>query len=54
MNELANEKLKIKVLKVYERDGLLRVETETEYGKDNLGLSLEAKYKDPKIGRAHV
>ena len=40
-------KLKIKILKIYEKDGLLRVETETEFGKDNLGLSLEQKYKDP-------
>ena len=40
-------KLKIKIVKIYEKDGLLRVETETEFGKDNLGLSLEQKYKDP-------
>ena len=40
-------KLKIKILRVYEKAGLLRVETETEFGKDNLGLSLDQKYKDP-------
>lgn len=40
-------KLKIKILKIYEKDGLLRIETETEFGKDNLGLSLEQRYKDP-------
>lgn len=39
--------MKVKILKVYEKNGVLRVETETEYGRDNFGLSLDAKYKDP-------
>jgi hypothetical protein len=38
--------MKIKILRIYEKDGLLRIETECEFGKDNLGLSLDAKYKD--------
>lgn len=45
-----SKKLKIKILKVYEKEGLLRVETETEFGKDNLGLSLDQKYLDPATG----
>ena len=43
--------MKIKILKVYEKAGLLRVETETEFGKDNLGLSLEKKYLDIETGK---
>lgn len=39
--------MKIKILKVYELNGNLRVETECDYGKDNLGLSIEKKYLDP-------
>ena len=39
--------MKIKILKIYELNGILRIETECEYGKDNLGLSLDQKYKDP-------
>lgn len=39
--------MKIKILKIYEQNNILRVETECEYGKDNLGLSLDSKYKDP-------
>ena len=46
------QKMKIKVLKIYEKEGSLRVETETEFGKDNLGLSLEQKYKDPTTGQS--
>jgi len=38
--------MKIKIIRIYEKDNLLRVETECEFGKDNLGLSLDAKYKD--------
>lgn len=37
----------IKILKVYELNNILRVETECDYGKDNLGLSLQQKYLDP-------
>lgn len=38
--------MNVKILRVYEKDGLLRVETECEYGHDDLGLSLDTKYKD--------
>ena len=40
--------MKIKILKVYELNGNLRVETECKYGKDNLGLGLQQKYLDPQ------
>jgi len=43
-------KLKIKILKIFEKDNILRVHTETEFGKDNLGLSTEQLYKDPATG----
>lgn len=33
-----------KILEVYEEKGQLRVVVEHEYGKDNIGLSIEAKY----------
>lgn len=36
--------LDAKILDVYEQNGQLRVEVETEYGIDNIGLSLDAKY----------
>lgn len=36
--------MKIKIIDVYEKNGQLRVELEHEYGKENIGLSLEAKY----------
>jgi len=39
--------MKIKILKVYELNDVLRVETECKYGKDNLGLSLKQQYLDP-------
>lgn len=32
------------ILEVYEEQGQLRVVVEHEYGKDNIGLSIEAKY----------
>lgn len=38
--------MNIKILNVYEFKGQLRVETETEYGIDNMGLSLDAQYLD--------
>jgi hypothetical protein len=38
--------MEIEILKVYEKNGTLVVETECVYGKDKLGLSLEAKYLD--------
>ena len=36
--------MKIKILDVYEFKGQLRVEVEHEYGKENIGLSLDATY----------
>jgi len=39
--------MKIRIIKVYEKSGILRIETECQYGKDNLGLSLQSKYLDP-------
>ena len=39
--------MKIKILRIYEKNNVLRIETECEYGKDNLGLSLDQKYLDP-------
>ncbi len=39
--------MKIKILKIIEVNNLIRVHTECEYGKDNLGLSLDSKYLDP-------
>jgi len=43
--------MKIKILKVYEKNDILRVETECAYGLDNLGLSLQTKYLDPVTGK---
>jgi len=37
-------KVDVKIIDIYEEKGQLRVEVEHEYGKDNIGLSLEAKY----------
>jgi len=34
----------VKILDVYEEKGQLRVIVEHDYGKDNIGLSLESKY----------
>ena len=39
--------MKIKIKKIYEKNGTLRIETECPYGKDNLGLGLHQKYLDP-------
>ena len=38
--------MEIKILKVYELNNILRVETECPYGKDNFGLSINTKYLD--------
>ena len=38
--------MKIKILDVCEFKGQLRVEVEHEYGKENIGLSLDATYLD--------
>jgi len=43
--------MKIKILKVYEKNNVLRVETECAYGLDNLGLGLQTKYLDPVSGK---
>ena len=39
--------LKIKIIRVYEKNDTLRIETECKYGKDNIGLNCKAKYLDP-------
>ena len=39
--------MEFKILRIYELNNLLRIETECAYGKDNLGLSLNSKYLDP-------
>ena len=39
--------MKVKILDVYERNNSLVVETECEFGKDKLGLSIQQKYLDP-------
>ena len=39
--------LKIKIIRVYEKNDILRVETECKYGKDNIGLGIDKKYLDP-------
>jgi hypothetical protein len=39
--------MKIKIIKVYEKNGSLRVETECPYGRDNIGCSLESQYLNP-------
>ena len=38
--------MEIKIIKIYEENNILRVITECEFGQDNLGLNLNAKYKD--------
>ncbi len=43
--------MKIKIVRVYEKNDTLRVETECIYGKDNLGLSLDQKYLDPETDK---
>lgn len=39
--------MKIKILKIYEQNGVLRIETECDFGQDKIGLSPDAKYLDP-------
>ena len=36
----------IKILNVYEQNNQLRVEVETPYGKENIGLNINKKYLD--------
>ena len=43
--------MKVKILRIFELNGILRVHTECIYGKDNLGLSLDSKYLDPTTGK---
>jgi hypothetical protein len=42
--------MEFEIKKVYEFKGLLRVEVEHEYGKENIGLSLDAKYLNEETG----
>lgn len=43
--------MEITILNVYEQNGQLRVEVETPYGKENIGLSLQSKYLDPETDK---
>jgi len=43
--------MKIKILEVKEVGGQLRVKVDTEYGVENLGLSLETKKANPITGQ---
>ncbi len=43
--------MKIKILEVKEVGGQLRVKVDTDYGVDDLGLSLEMKKADPITGQ---
>jgi len=36
--------MNVKIIDVYEEQGQLRVLVEHEYGKDNIGLSIDSKY----------
>ena len=38
--------MNVKILRIYEKGGLLRVQTECEFGMDDIGLSMQMKYKD--------
>jgi len=42
--------MEVTITAVYEHMNCLRVEVEHEYGTDNLGLSLKAKFLDPLTG----
>jgi len=43
--------MKIKILEVKEVGGQLRVKVDTEYGVEDLGISLEMKKADPITGQ---
>jgi len=43
--------MKIKILSVEEKGGQLRVKVDSDYGVDDLGLSLESKKADPITGQ---
>lgn len=43
--------MKIKILEVNEVGGQLRVKVDTDYGVEDLGLSLEMKKADPITGQ---
>lgn len=43
--------MKIKILEVSEVSGQLRVKVDTEYGVEDLGLSLDKKKADPITGQ---
>lgn len=43
--------MKIKILSVKEVAGQLRVEVDTDYGVENMGLSLDKKKADPITGQ---
>ena len=39
--------MELKIKKIEEKGGALRIHTECKYGEDNLGLNLSQKYLDP-------
>ena len=43
--------MKIKILDVQEKNGQLRVKVDSDYGVDDLGLSLDRKKADPVTGQ---
>ena len=43
--------MKIKILDVQETNGQLRVKVDSDYGVDDLGISLEMKKADPITGQ---
>jgi len=43
--------MKIKVLEVKEVAGLLRVKVDTDYGVEDIGISLDKKKSDPITGQ---
>ncbi|MCK5601594.1 hypothetical protein KAR91_06995 [Candidatus Pacearchaeota archaeon] len=42
--------MKIKILEIFEKEGLLRVKTECDYGFDDIGMSLDKKKIDAITG----
>jgi len=43
--------MKIKIIDVQEKNGQLRVKVDSDYGVDDLGLSLDRKKADPVTGQ---
>jgi len=43
--------MEIKILEIMEIGNSLRIKVETEFGIENIGLSIDKKYKDPFTGK---